>query len=102
MTFKITFTQPNAWGTIEYGPGLFAKVAAVPSEGTNCACGGFVIQTDQGFALCWMDLEADDEEVWFYDDEENPFVSTLEQALARYDAGPPDLDVNYPSLTEDQ
>ena len=74
---------------IEYANGITAEVVAVPSEGTNCACGGFVIQTPEGFALCWRDLNADDdEEVWCFDDEENPFQPTLEEALARYNQGP--------------
>jgi hypothetical protein len=74
---------------IEYANGFLATVVAVPSEGTPCACGGFVIQTTRdGFALCWMDLETDDdEEVWGFHDEDMPFVPTLEEALAQYRLG---------------
>jgi hypothetical protein len=75
---------------IEYANGLLATVVAVPSEGTACACGGFVIQSGRhgGFALCWMDLETDDdEEVWGFHDEDMPFVPTLAEALAQYRLG---------------
>jgi len=68
---------------IEYANGFLATVVAVPSEGTQCACGGFVIQRAEGFALCWMDLNGDDE-TWGFDDEATPWVPSLADALAKY------------------
>ena len=69
---------------IEYANGIRAVVAAVPSERTQCACGGFVIyQEGAGYALCWQDLETDEEQ-WGFHDEDAPFAPTLEDALALY------------------
>lgn len=69
---------------IEYANGISATVAAVPSEGTQCACGAFIIyQAGAGYALCWQDLETEDEQ-WGFHDESAPFVATLESALALY------------------
>ena len=69
--------------TIEYANGLQATVVAVPSEGTQCACGGFVIQRPEGFALCWRDLD-DEGETWGFHDEGAPWRPTLADALADY------------------
>jgi len=66
---------------IEYANGILATVVAVPSEGTQCACGAFVIQRAEGFALCWLDMECE-EEVWWFVDEAAPWRPTLEEALA--------------------
>lgn len=69
---------------IEYANGFLATVVHVPSEGTNCADGSFIIQTPEGFALCWLDMECDKEEVWSFVDEAAPWRPTLEAALADY------------------
>lgn len=68
--------------TIEYANGLVAIVVHVPAEGTNCADGSFIIQTPDGFAHCWLDMECEEEEVWWFIDEEAPWRATLDAALA--------------------
>ena len=77
---------------IEYANGILATVVHVPSEGTRRACGAFIIyQAGAGYALCWQDLETDEEQWGFHDegfnDEDSPFVPTLEDALALYYEG---------------
>jgi hypothetical protein len=67
---------------IEYANGLQATVVAVPSEGTQCADGAFVIRRAEGFALCWLDMECEEAEAWSFVDEAAPWRPTLEEALA--------------------
>ena len=72
---------------IEYANGILATVVHVPSEGTQCACGAFIIyQEGAGYALCWLDMDCEEEEQWGFHDECSPFVPTLEDALALYHA----------------
>lgn len=72
---------------IEYANGILATVAAVPSEGVNRADGAFIIyQTGAGFALCWQDLETDDEQ-WGFHDDEDTFHPRLDDVLALYYGG---------------
>jgi hypothetical protein len=71
---------------IEYSNGQIARVVALP-EGGDVGGAYFVIQTAEGFALCWRDLTAEmDEEVWCLVHEADPFRATLAEAEAEHRA----------------